>query len=297
MYPRSDAEAERENQSELTSDSNTDYSSSSSSSTLGAQSKQQSRPPRRSSPNSGRMPLSNPVTSTPSTAIPVASVTTSAVVARVLPSARDKSAPLIFTGRSSEVEDFLSDFEDVCVKYRITSDKAKVKGVLKYCAQAVKRYIQVQEEYIKHDWEGLKKVFLHMYDADGYQSQFTIGDVHSFAIESSTNRMITKLEDWHRYLRKFEAMAGQLRLKGKISEEQFNMYLWMEIENTLRESEVEPEIRRANPKHDGTITIIVRILVEDVRVSREERHTRRIRNTESFIRKMCPKTQRRVSKP
>jgi len=62
---------------------------------------------------------------------------------------------------------------------------------------------------------------------------YNLGDVHEFS-QRQSKKSITKLEEWHRYLRRYEAIAGKLKISGVISEEQFHQYLWAGIEATLR---------------------------------------------------------------
>ena len=268
------ARTDKDTQSGSVSDSSVEHSSSSSSATVqqprqvrnqrsryesrmhlpeASASSYASNMPTAAVPNRVNTPSVVPNMSSATASVPSAPVIASvnAVTTGVLPNPRDKSAPQFFTGRSSEVEDFLNDFEDLCTKHKITSDRAKVKGLIRYCATGVKHFIQVQEEYINADWDGLKKVILCMYDAEGYQPKYTISDVHNFAIAAS-KVPITRLEDWHKYLRRFDTRAGRLKLDGKLSEEQYNMYLWIGLQSALRDNEVLSEIKRNHPGYDIT---------------------------------------------
>jgi len=168
-----------------------------------------------------------------------------------LPARFTKGAPAKFKGRSSEVHDFLDQYEDLCTIRKITSDHDKVRGLWRYCSCEVKGYLEVQTEYITPDWDQLKAKIIKMYDADKTRQFYNLHDVHQFALISST-KAISNIEEWHTYVCLYEARAGKLKLDGKINADQYNMYLWAGIETSLRKNTVDREMKQAYPSHDVT---------------------------------------------
>ena len=166
-----------------------------------------------------------------------------------LPPMSAKEAPLPFTGISSEANDFLDQYDGLLFKHSITLESDKVKGVLRYCSQDVRDWIENRDAFIQPDWNQLRADIRKYFDADRSVMPYNLGDVHEFSRRQS-KKSITKLEEWHRYLRRYEAIAGKLKISGVISEEQFHQYLWTGIEATLRRTMVEPEMKRMYPSYD-----------------------------------------------
>ena len=194
--------------------------------------------------------ISNPVTHIPSTPNPP---TASAAMSRLneLPPFSAKESPLQFTGISSEANDFLEQYEGLIFKHKLTLESDKVKGILRYCSQNIRDWIENRDAFLVPDWNQLKSDIQKYFDADQSQMPYNLGDVHNFSLRQS-RKPITNLEDWHRYLRRYEAIAGRLKNNQIISLEQFHQYLWTGIEAKLRINSVEPEMKRTYPNHDVT---------------------------------------------
>jgi len=168
-----------------------------------------------------------------------------------LPPFSAKESPLQFTGISTEANDFLEQYEGLLFKHKITLESDKVKGILRYCSQSIRDWIENRDAFITPDWAQLKADICKYFNADRLQMPYNLGDVHEFSLRQS-KKPITNLADWHWYLWHYEAIAGKLKNQQIISLEQFHQYLWTGIEAKLRINSVEPEMKRTYPNHDVT---------------------------------------------
>ncbi|KAH9483801.1 hypothetical protein JR316_0003279 [Psilocybe cubensis] len=132
-----------------------------------------------------------------------------------MPRPGSRDAFEIFDGRYDEVKSFLKVIDQLYAKYRITSAADKVSLVLDYCAPAVKNYIKVTEEFTANNWEKLKDNLLRAYDAEQQEPIYDMTKIHC-AAECQSERPITNLKQWKKYVVKYTTRAGQLLKKGRM---------------------------------------------------------------------------------
>ena len=69
-----------------------------------------------------------------------------------MPPARSKYAPIKFRGKYDEVDDFLTHYEKLCVRYNVSNDGEKCETVTQYCSKKVAKVIKVLPDYITPNW-------------------------------------------------------------------------------------------------------------------------------------------------
>ena len=78
----------------------------------------------------------------------------------------NKNAPVTFKGNYKHVESFIDHYNRLLDYYHVTVEADKCHGILEYCSQHVKDFIQINPHYITHNWDELEKEILNAYDAD-----------------------------------------------------------------------------------------------------------------------------------
>uniref|UniRef100_A0A8H7Y1R4 Uncharacterized protein n=1 Tax=Psilocybe cubensis TaxID=181762 RepID=A0A8H7Y1R4_PSICU len=167
-----------------------------------------------------------------------------------MPRPGSRDAFEIFDGRYDEVKSFLKVIDQLYAKYRITSAADKVSLVLDYCAPAVKNYIKVTEEFTANNWEKLKDNLLRAYDAEQQEPIYDMTKIHC-AAECQSERPITNLKQWKKYVVKYTTRAGQLLKKGRMGEYNYNGYFWSSIHKDLRRL-LQPMLLIEAKDHDRT---------------------------------------------
>lgn len=165
-----------------------------------------------------------------------------------LPKRGFKTAPKTFRGKHRDIENFISDYEAMCVKHNITSDKDKCRCVRKYVSSNVKDFIEATEYYARQDWMGLRTEMLNYYDAERAHTRFKPTDLINFTTQSCS-KTIDDLASWKKYYRDYNTIGGFLVQKGLIKTQEYYGYYWFGIPPNLRYI-LEAKLQAQNPLHD-----------------------------------------------
>ena len=166
-----------------------------------------------------------------------------------LPIIGTKGSPRKFKGRADEVEDFLRHYERLCTKYQITADNERVESITQYCSRQVREFLEGLRSYRTPNWAQFRKDFREFFNADLDERRFRIRDLVKFTDKSRHTNSIKALNVWRKYTRGFIRIAGWLRKKNKISQEEYNTYFWLGIPRKFRER-LEQRLMSQTPTHD-----------------------------------------------
>jgi len=95
--------------------------------------------------------------------------------------------------------------------------------VLQYCSTEVKKVIRWSEELDGTDWDAVKELLIGLYGSSDEPTPVTIDDLRDFIKETRSRREFTKRVDIDRYHQGFLAIAGQLKKKGELGEDEMKL--------------------------------------------------------------------------
>jgi hypothetical protein len=167
-----------------------------------------------------------------------------------MPIRGSKNAPTTFRGGFKHVEKFVDHYSRLLDFYHVTSEADKCQGILEYCSQDVKDYIQVHPNYLTPDWNKLKEEILAAYDADRMNTRIRFKDFLKL-VKQFRQGHITNLSQWKRYHRDYVTKAGFLKQKDRISDKQYHGYYWFGIPAHLQ-GIFEIQLRMSNPTFDNS---------------------------------------------
>jgi hypothetical protein len=165
-----------------------------------------------------------------------------------LPNRGGKNAPETFKGSYKHVETFINHYNRLIDLYHVISESDKCHGILEYCSQHVKDFIQINPHYLTPNWTLLQNEILNAYDADRMNSRIRPKDFFNF-IQSYGQGQITNLSQWKRYHRDYTAKAGFLRQNKQLNELQYHGYFWYGIPHHLQ-GILESRLHAKNPTFD-----------------------------------------------
>jgi len=161
-----------------------------------------------------------------------------------------KLAPVTFKGKYSKVTRFIQHYNRLLEQYQVVSEADKCKGVLEYCSQTVQDFIQSNIHFSVPNWTRLQAEILNAYDADRLESRVRPADLVDFINQNSIQTM-SNLTQWKKYYREYKARAGFLKMKGQLTDLQYNGYFWYGIPNQVR-SILEEKLFARYPNYDTT---------------------------------------------
>jgi len=174
-------------------------------------------------------PLTLPSTMT-STTHPI-SATTKSILDMPLPGT--KRAPKKFKGDYRYIKDFLNHYEKLLNDCNVTRDDEKCAAILQYCSFDVRETIEGLAEYQTPDWTQLKTALLRLYDSERNELRFIEDDIIMFT-KISKQKRIKSMNDFRNYERKFQRVAGWLKGKGELNDDQVNKYFWTGLHKKFR---------------------------------------------------------------
>src|SRR5277367_3858877 len=174
-------------------------------------------------------PLTLPSTMT-STTHPTSAITKSILD---MPLPGTKRAPKKFKGDYRYIKEFLNHYEKLLNDCNVTKDDEKCAAILQYCSFDVRETIEGLAEYQTPDWTQLKTVLLRLYDSERNELRFIEDDIITFA-KISKQKKIKSMNDFRNYERKFHRVAGWLKNKGELNDDQVNKYFWTGLHKKFR---------------------------------------------------------------
>ncbi|KAI0055250.1 hypothetical protein BV25DRAFT_1773499, partial [Artomyces pyxidatus] len=129
--------------------------------------------------------------------------------------------------------------------HNVTSHKERCETILDYCSSRVARSIRTLQHYHVPNWDELKKSLLDHFDADRATKRYNVKDLTSF-VERQQRKHITSMPAFKTFDMNYRAIAGELRQRKKIDENQLNMYYWLAIGLSLR-NQIEHKILKDDP--------------------------------------------------
>ncbi|KAH9885622.1 hypothetical protein C8Q73DRAFT_639746, partial [Cubamyces lactineus] len=176
-----------------------------------------------------------------------------------MPVKGSKHAPKTFKGQPHHVKEFLEQYEELIEWNNITDDQSKCKYLQRYCNREVRELLETLIES-NTTWQNLKKKFEELFDSDQNEKRYKKSDLKRF-VEEHRERRITSLAQARSYYRKFQRIAGWLKIKGTIDTKEYNKAFWKGINRSLR-NKLEVRYLRAKPNHDLKEPFEVETLVQ-----------------------------------
>ncbi|KAL6309072.1 hypothetical protein BKA93DRAFT_715465, partial [Sparassis latifolia] len=161
-----------------------------------------------------------------------------------------KQAPRTFKDQSSQVKDFLEDYDALLSFNQVTDNGLKCKTIGRYCSRAVREVIETLSDYKTPNWDNLKAEILKIYDSERNERWFKRTDLKDFC-RTARHSSIHSLSTVRSYYCGFQRIAGWLKEKNMIDEDTYNKAFWKGLPRTLR-PRIESRVLRINPAHDLT---------------------------------------------
>ncbi|KAJ7644962.1 hypothetical protein FB45DRAFT_862209 [Roridomyces roridus] len=146
----------------------------------------------------------------PSVATPVTFTMLSTPMDMPMPGHRD--APKMFTGKYTEVSDFVRHVDKLLKKCRVTDDAEKCECLLDYCSLDVQTVIRSLDSYCMGQWKELCEEILQSYDADRALERYKPRDVVTLTLETK-NKPCRNLTQWRKYKRHVPLDCSQYTVK------------------------------------------------------------------------------------
>jgi hypothetical protein len=97
-----------------------------------------------------------------------------------MPIRGSKNAPTTFRGDFNQVETFVEHYNRLLDYYHVTTEADKCRGILDYCSQEVKDYVQINPHYLTPNWSKLQDEILSAYDAERMNNRVRPKDFFKF---------------------------------------------------------------------------------------------------------------------
>ena len=165
-----------------------------------------------------------------------------------MPVLGEKKAPKKFTGKYSEVTQFIKHYSRLLEQYQVEDEVSKCEGILEYCSKSVKRFIESSTHFKTPNWNRLKADILKYYDAEKEEMKYNLPDLLQFLQESASRRM-NNIEKWKQYYREYISHAGHLLSMNQLTEQDYHGYFWLGIPIGLRDL-LEDRLYARHPDHD-----------------------------------------------
>ncbi|KAJ4484317.1 hypothetical protein C8J55DRAFT_411932, partial [Lentinula edodes] len=126
-----------------------------------------------------------------------------------MPAPGSTRAPDKFKGNSSQLRDFLEEFEGHAVTQELTDDE-KVRSILKYVDGMTKSYWKTLDGYEERDWAKMKTELFDAYPGAKKGHRYTVKGLLKLA-ESYAQKRIEEEADLIEYYRQFRIMSRLLK--------------------------------------------------------------------------------------
>jgi hypothetical protein len=167
-----------------------------------------------------------------------------------MPIRGSKNAPTTFRGDFNRVETFVEHYNRLLDYYHVTTEADKCRGILDYCSQEVKDYIQINPHYLTPNWSKLQDEILSAYDAERMNNRVRPKDFFKF-VQQYGKGQITNLSQWKKYHRNYVAKAGFLKQNNRLTDLQYHGYYWFGIPAHLQ-GIFEIRLQAKNPLFDNS---------------------------------------------
>ncbi|KAI0326315.1 hypothetical protein GY45DRAFT_1259218 [Cubamyces sp. BRFM 1775] len=164
-----------------------------------------------------------------------------------MPVKGSKHAPKKFKGQPHYAKEFLDQYQELFEWDQVTSDKDKCKYIRRYCNREVREILDTLIEE-KTTWDDLKKQLEELFDSDRNEKCYKKSDLKHF-IEDHWEWRITSPAQARTCYRKFQRIAGWLKIKNVIDDKEYSKAFWKGINRSLR-NKLEVRHLCANPDHD-----------------------------------------------
>ncbi|KDQ55419.1 hypothetical protein JAAARDRAFT_133941 [Jaapia argillacea MUCL 33604] len=98
-----------------------------------------------------------------------------------MPVRGSKKAPHTFRGSSSYVNDFIEEYEALCVQNSVAEGREKCTTIWWYCDGHVRSVIEALTSYATHNWTALCKDILKLYDYEEQNLKYKERDLRKFS--------------------------------------------------------------------------------------------------------------------
>ena len=147
---------------------------------------------------------------------------------------REKYAPKkLITPKTEhqEVEQFLEQYDLLCVKTHVISEREKCKGLLGYCSPKLRKILRDSVPFKREEFD--KVVEDLYYFTTKEDDSYNLKKVRAFLNKWRARTLVSENE-FKRYHRKYLELAGKGLQKGMIDQKEFNRHFWEGIHRTLR---------------------------------------------------------------
>lgn len=166
-----------------------------------------------------------------------------------LPLPGTKGAPKKFKGDFSEVDRFLHYYERLCKKFNVTRGDEKVENITQYCSRVVRETMEGLASYEGQDWDKFKADVRKLYEADKDSKRYRTRDLEDYIRQTRKRTKELNMESWIAYTRGFVRIGGWLKRQKKITQAEYDTYLWKGIPKAFR-VRLEHRIMSQDPNHD-----------------------------------------------
>jgi hypothetical protein len=150
-----------------------------------------------------------------------------------MPIKGSKNAPEKFKGGYKHVTPFIDRYNHLLEYYHGTSDEDKCRGILEYCSQSVKDFIQINPYFLAPNWAKLQDEILNAYDAERMNFRICSRDFFDFVGQSHKSQIVN-LSQWKKYHHEYIAKAGFLKQNGQLDNFQYDGYYWHGVPKHLQ---------------------------------------------------------------
>jgi hypothetical protein len=160
---------------------------------------------------------------------------------------RAKGAPRKFRGNYKEVVSFLRDYELLLAKCSVNLDENKCALLERYVSESVWEVVEGLPAYEVKDWEALKTALKSLFNAQQMEHKYVEKDLKDL-VRKTRKRQINDLNGYKRYHREIITVAGWLRWRGKIGEQEERKYFWKGLPTSLK-PDIITELKMIYPRY------------------------------------------------
>ncbi|KAI0074107.1 hypothetical protein K474DRAFT_1710112 [Panus rudis PR-1116 ss-1] len=161
-----------------------------------------------------------------------AASSSAAVLRTPMPRPREPGAPSF---QGSQVDAFLEEFEDAAEAAGL--DKKKwPERVLRYCSAKVKDVLCHYPQFKGDDWDVAKAKLVELYKSNDDKPRATLEQLRALPVTKKTSQMdgFTSLRQVDSYIRKYVAIAGNLKDRDIITENEYNLQFYKGLPSAVR---------------------------------------------------------------
>ncbi|KAI0069939.1 hypothetical protein K474DRAFT_1713767 [Panus rudis PR-1116 ss-1] len=159
-----------------------------------------------------------------------AASSSAAVLRTPMPQPREPGAPSF---KGSQVDAFLEEFEDAAEAAGL--DKKKwPERVLRYCSAKVKDVLCHYPQFKGDDWDVAKAKLVELYKSNDDKPRAMLEQLRALTKKTSQMDGFTSLRQVDSYIRKYVAIAGNLKDRDIITENEYNLQFYKGLPSAVR---------------------------------------------------------------